>query len=92
MTVVIQIGNSDDKLTQKEWAAYVQDVKGAIAGWPKETHFAGASLPFEAWQNACFVLNVEEDRLVDLKENLRYITKKWRQDSIAFTTGTTEFI
>jgi len=52
-TVVIQIGNSDDKLTQLEWAKFVNDIKHLVNNHAKEVHFFGGSSNWENWQNTC---------------------------------------
>ena len=38
-TICIQIGNSDDKLSQTRWSEYVQDVNDAISLCQDERHF-----------------------------------------------------
>ena len=49
-TVTIQIGNSDDKLTQKEWSSFVAwieyDLKSMIG---VEFHFSGGSANHTPW-------------------------------------------
>jgi len=92
MTITIQIGNSDDKLTQREWSAFVISVRGAIAGLATNTHFFGASESFSIWQNAAWVIDCGEESAEILKAKLKEMRHHWRQDSIAWTEGTTEFI
>lgn len=97
--MTIQIGNSDNKLTQEMWANYHADVnellnpevyaKGALT-----VHFHGASSAYEKWQNICWVITLEESS--DLHEfilrNLIAIRKEFNQDSIAIHRGSVEFI
>ena len=90
--VVIQIGNSDDKLTQKEWAQYNFHVTTMLHGFAIETHFAGASNGTASWQNACWVVVIPRDERESLFVNLRGIAKQFRQDSIAVMVGETEFL
>jgi len=39
VTVSLQIGNSDDRLTQKEWASFVRDIKEALVVNEAFVHF-----------------------------------------------------
>jgi hypothetical protein len=87
-TVYVTIGNSDDKLTQQEWAAYfsavavavqraAQAAKGAVHGqWVSE--------PASAWQNACWCIEINPDSAALLKLRLSEIASTFRQDSIAW--------
>ena len=44
------------------------------------------------WQNACWVIEAKENDLENLRHHLGNLVKKYRQDSIAFTVGVTEFL
>lgn len=91
-TVCIQIGNSDNKLTQEEWAEFVQEIE-SIVNTPNTTvHFFGGSPSFETWQNACCVLEVDGRHINSLKRFLINCRKKYKQDSIAILEGETQFI
>ena len=90
--IVIQIGNSDDKLTQKEWSAHWNEVRGVVHFYATETHFRGCSDPTALWQNACWVVVVPRAKRDLLFDTLRKIATKYRQDSIAVMIGQTEFL
>ena len=90
-TVTIQIGNSDDKLTQREWSEYVEDVRKIVEGL-RGVHFFGAAPTYAPWQNAAWVIECDDEVRVWLKENVTKIRKEYKQDSVAWTEGTTEFI
>ncbi len=92
MTVTIQIGNSDDKLTQAEWAAFVNTVRSTALRFSDEIHFFGASSNYERWQNAAVIIECKETNREALRFQLKEIKAHWRQDSIAWTEGVTEFI
>lgn len=103
MTITIQIGNSDDKLTQKEWSFFVTDLRQFVNGWAEQVHFFGFSTPDAQWQNACVVLNLRDwkrdgwDSLdqqitAGMYSGLRDLLKRYKQDSIAFTSGDTTFV
>ena len=91
-TITIQIGNSDDKLTQKEWSSFVLHCRDLINASPVEIHFFGASTGYATWQNAAWVLSLTEDNVAALKADFTEIRKLYRQDSVAFTEGETQFI
>jgi len=88
-TVIVQIGNSDDKLGQKEWAAFC-----AAAEWviPGQIHFSGSSPGNANWQNHCWVSQVTDSKLPELRNGLAVLCRRYKQDSIALTVGDTEFV
>lgn len=90
-TIVVQIGNSDDKLTQKEWACFVMELRD-IVGNMGQIHFWGASVNYEPWQNLCCVVEVYDNAIHTLKVRLTDLRKTYRQDSVAIVVGETEFI
>jgi hypothetical protein len=90
-TLVIQIGNSDDKLSQYAWSEFIVDIRRALFANCQRIHFAGGSNPAERWQNYCFVAEHYGD-LAPLKDTLASIRKTYSQDSVALTIGETEFI
>lgn len=91
-TVTIQIGNSDDKLSQLQWSNFVSDIDRAIFECPCDIHFSGFSQPNVEWQNACWVIAIEAGYIDDLKANLQHWREKYDQESLAFTIGQTTFI
>ena len=91
-TVTIQIGNSDDKLPQQMWATFVLRVREEIEANKANIHFEGGSRFDAAWQNACFVFNIRDDRIPNLKQRIIEIRETYQQDSVALTIGDTEFI
>ena len=91
MTTVIQIGNSDDKLTQQQWSGYVAQVMDAIQRSDAVIHFSGGSSNERPWQNWCVVFVAGSD-FFSLLGELERIRKDFRQESMAVTQGKTEFI
>ena len=96
---VIAIGNSDDRLTQREWSAFWSECNdevqyyGRLAG--VQVHGTWLSEPTAPFQNAGWSLSWPDELLHlsrDLKNQLREILPKYRQDSLAWTTGTTELV
>lgn len=92
VTLTILIGNSDDKLGQAEWTSFIRAVRHVVQR-SGEVHFDGFSPLDAAWQNACFVVEINMPGVRHtLQHNLQHIAAKYRQDSIAVVSGTTEFV
>jgi hypothetical protein len=91
-TVIIQIGNSDDKLKQSEWNEFVVLTRKEILKKCGQIHFFGGPMNYEKWQNVCSVFEISEKKIEDLKKNLQNLGSKFKQDSIAWTQGITEFL
>jgi hypothetical protein len=91
MTVFIMIGNSDDKLTQADWASYYSNTAIAIQRAGK-LHGQWVSEPASAWQNACWCIEVGKDSAELLQLRLAEIAGDYRQDSIAWAVAETQLI
>jgi hypothetical protein len=91
-TIVVQIGNSDNKLRQAEWAHFVQRVGDLVREHADTIHFFGGPENWAAWQKVCWVFDCDESRLADLKARLTTVRKEFQQDSAAITHGETEFV
>lgn len=91
-TITIQIGNSDDKLSQKEWSSYVTAVAAAVTNSANQIHFAGGSGPDAPWQNFAWVVECTTDQQKRLRTYLQLIRIQYSQEGVAFTVGYTEFI
>lgn len=91
-TITIQIGNSDNKLTQSEWAHYVESTKICIENTVNQVHFFGGAPNWYPWQNVAWVCIIFDECIDDLTKKLIGIRKSFNQDSIAVTIGDTEFI
>lgn len=94
-TITIQIGNSDNKLTQQEWSAFIYHVfDDLLCVMPnaEQIHFSGGSNPAAKWQNYCWVFNLDDERIPEMREWLSSAAYQFKQDSIAMTVGDTEFV
>jgi hypothetical protein len=91
-TIVVQIGNSDNKLPQAEWAEFVRGVDKFIRELATTVHFFGGTENWAAWQRVCWVFECEDSRLEPLKSRVTETREKFCQDAAAFTEGETEFI
>lgn len=91
-TVVVQIGNTDNKLSQQEWSQFIKETESVLAGFVGQVHFSGGSSPDAPWQNWCFVHVSYYEHEESLKIRLKELALKFRQDSIAVTFGETQFV
>lgn len=83
-TIYISIGNSDDKLTQEDWARFVGLVRGIVKTEAGTVHGEWMSLPDSRWQNACWCVEVPDSKRDGLRESLAGAAHYARQDSIAW--------
>jgi hypothetical protein len=89
-TIIVQWGNSDDKLTQKEWSEFCSVLAQMANNMP--THFFGFSSPVASWQNGCWVFASTMPEVRDIKFTLANLATRFKQDTIALTIGITEFV
>jgi hypothetical protein len=61
--VYISIGNSDDKLTQSRWSDFIEDVE--LEFDYVRIHGCWFSDPRSPYQNACWCIEFDPDRIVD---------------------------
>jgi ribonuclease HI len=92
ISVVVQIGNSDNKLSQREWSDFVGEVSFQVTRASKVIHFFGGSATYERWQNVCWVVELVEPHLQTLKAEVARIRGVYRQDSVAIVVGNVEMI
>ena len=92
ITVYISIGNSDDKLPQSAWSAYVYEA-GIIANSGQAKHGDWVSRSSSPYQNACWCVEVLPQQVNPMKDSLRGLAGKYNQDSIAWAVApVTEFL
>jgi|GEM_PF-1614689 len=92
-TITLCIGNSDDKLTQKEWATFIKEIENLLGcGTNDNVQFSGFSSPDAPWQNACYVFGLEEIEIDYFKDRMRIILRSYDQDSAAIAIGDVEFV
>jgi hypothetical protein len=99
MIVYISIGNSDDKLTQKEWSNFVADVDDVIEEAATQVHGRWFSQSDAEWQNACWCVEINsnwgrwDNRVMVLRSKLATHARTYGQDSIAWApVKETEFL
>lgn len=91
-TIVIQIGNSDDKLSQGQWAEYVTGLRLVVVSFAPTIHFSGGSPCDARWQNFCIVGEIAVQNLPAFDAELRELAKSFDQESIAVIIGETAFV
>ncbi len=92
MTVVVLIGNSDNKLTQQQYSSFCRQMHDLIIGHAAGLHFSGGSAWADKYQNACWVSDIEDSQLVELEAGITSLREKFRQDSVAVIVGSTQFV
>ena len=83
-TIYVSIGNSDDKLSQAMWAAFVDDVDSIVRQYATTVHGQWFSLTNSRWQNACWCFEAEPVEAVASKVALKQLAPAYQQDSIAW--------
>lgn len=91
-TVTLQIGNSDDKLTQAQWSLFITKVQGVLDQQNVAIHFFGVSPGDARWQNACWVFEALSSKYELLRVGVSKVRKEFSQTSAAWTAGDTEMI
>jgi hypothetical protein len=91
-TVTVQIGNTDDKLTQRDWSDFAHAVHGSITELSHQLHFSGGASPIASWQNWAWVFEIDDEVIPLLKSRLGRYAAMYNQDSIAWTEGVTQFV
>lgn len=95
MTVAfIGIGNSDDKLSQRDWVCFQLDVRLAVQATTATIHGDWHSLPDSIFQNACLCIELDDDEVPEFKGVLAALATVYKQNSIAWNeiTGGTQFL
>ena len=95
-TIALQIGNSDNKLSQRKWASFCNAIHRAITYHTSDVidsiHFSAPSVGWADWQNAAWVFSCPNSEIKALKERITEIRKEYEQDSAAWLEGETIFI
>jgi hypothetical protein len=84
MKVYVSIGNSDDKLSQREWRAFIEDARSECYSWAQEIRGIWFSEPASQFQNMCLCVEVHDENAQRFKDALRKLAGDFKQDSIAF--------
>lgn len=88
-TACIQIGNSDNKLTQQQWSNFCAQTYTVAEEFSSIIHFAGGAASNAPWQNYCIVAEIYPHLEEPLRTKLSELKEEFSQDSIALLVGTT---
>ena len=91
-TVTIIAGNSDNKLSQKDWANLVSHLARVIAVRASAHEFTGGPDTASPFQNFAWVVRIDDDEAEQLRGEIKAIRSHYRQNSVAWISGNTEFI
>lgn len=91
-TITLQVGNTDNKLTQQAWNTYVEAMRVLIGKHASAVHFFGAPPTYEPWQNVAWVFTGEGERLAELRKSVVTLRQHYNQESVAWIEGSTELI
>lgn len=93
ITVYASIGNSDDKLGQREWADFVREMTTLVGRYASEVYGWWFSTPDKPWQNAVCAFLLDTYQVERLRVELTALRVAYRQDSVAWAVAArTEFI
>lgn len=92
-TIYASIGNSDDRLTQKQWADYAEEFVQTITDLSEQFFGVWYSESSSEYQNMCVAFEVGEGAEKELRQQLTRLRKDYVQDSIAWSeVPQTEFL
>lgn len=92
-TYYISIGNSDDKLSQAEWARYIHElVDEIVPQFSTRCYGVWFCLPDSKYQNMCVAIEIPDTNLVPLRLRLSALCQSFRQDEIALARAEVEFV
>lgn len=91
-TVHLGVGNSDDKLGQREWAVFLEELKDLVRRYTTKVHGWWYSEPVAPWQNAQVAFQLDPVYHTYFRAELTALRKQYLQDSVAWTEGVTEFV
>lgn len=93
MIVYVSIGNSDDKLNQRDWALFQIELQEILHSAGGLFHGEWYSNPNSIFQNCCILVELDENRVPELKGVLAALAQEYRQDAIAWAHAPhTEFL
>jgi hypothetical protein len=91
--VMTAIGNSDNKLPQKLWAAFQLELRSTVLSADAQIFGDWHSYPDSIYQNACICFELDDDKVPEIKGELAALATIYGQDSIAWNElRQTEFL
>ena len=84
-TILVEIGNTDNKLTQQHWARFCSDVAKYVGRYAEQIYTSAYSLPNAEWQNACWHFEISDDGIAPLRLWLQRFCKNYHQQGIMWS-------
>lgn len=88
VTIYISIGNSDNKLSQHQWANFHNAVSYVVCATAKTVWGEWVSESTSEFQNACWGVAVYSDAIPNLKAKLAQLAHVYKQDAIMWAEVT----
>lgn len=90
--MIVCIGNTDNKLTQQSWAAFVNEIQLTLRQYPHTLHFFGGPSTYAPYQNALWMFEIEENYIKELKDKFKEVREIFGQDSVFTMVDNGEFV
>ena len=91
-TMIICIGNTDNKLTQQGWYSFCNDINHTIEQYPHTLHFFGGPPTHSPYQNVLWMLEIREEYIEKLKREIKEVRETFGQDSVFVMVSDGEFV
>lgn len=91
-TVTIIAGNSDNGLSQADWSALVANITRYVQRRAAAVEFTGGPATASPFQNYAWVIRLHPAEFGQLREEIKVTRAQFRQESVAWISGVTEFI
>lgn len=93
ITVYVSIGNSDGKLSQRDWATFIREMTSLVRDTADQVYGWWHSTSDMPWQNAVVAFLLNAGKRDQLRAEVSRLREKYRQDSIAWAEAPrTDFI
>lgn len=83
-TFYVSIGNSDDKLSQADWANFARLVFNTVRSRARQIYGEWYSLPAAPFQNACIGFTARDEQVLQLQDELTVLRTTYAQESLAW--------
>lgn len=91
-TMIICIGNTDNKLTQQSWFAFSNEIHLIIEQYPHTLHFFGGPPTHSPYQNVLWMFEIKEEYIIALKDKVKEVRETFGQDSVFVMVSDGEFV
>ena len=92
MLISVQAENSDNKLSQQDWHAFVMSLDALLRDYETTRHFFGGSVTWAKWKNVCWVGEIPSGHYDDLISDIKQMRELYQQDSVCVLAGERSFV